>query len=195
LGGVLSGDAITFAKERMKSGELYDPLDPELTALRQQARELVWRFNQSPPGAAAERDALCRQLFGSVGQDLWLEPPFHCDYGFNIHLGDSVYFNFNCVILDPAEVHIGDRVLVGPAVQIYTATHPLMAEDRRTGLESARPVHIESEVWIGGGAILLPGVRVGARSVIGAGSVVTHDLPPGVLAVGNPCRVIRQLAR
>jgi maltose O-acetyltransferase len=186
---------MTSAKERMIGGELYDPLDPELMSLRQSARELLWRLNQSPPGAAAERDALCRQLFGSVGRDLLLEPPFHCDYGFNIHLGDSVYFNFNCVILDPAEVHIGDRVLFGPAVQIYTATHPLMAADRRSGLESARPVHIESEVWLGGGAILLPGVRVGARTVIGAGSVVTRDLPSDVLAAGNPCRVIRQLAR
>src|SRR5207302_10171243 len=123
-----------------------------------------------------------RALFGAVGEGVWIEPPFQCDYGGNITLGDRVYFNFNCVVLDPAPVAIGSDVLFGPGVQIYTATHPMDHRARRTGLEAARPIAIGPDVWVGGGAILCPGVRVGARSVIGAGSVVTRDVPDGVFA-------------
>ena len=124
-----------------------------------------------------------------------IEPPFHCDYGSNIFLGDNVYFNFNCIILDPAKVEIGDNVLVGPAVQIYTATHPISVTERKTMLESAKPIRIASDVWIGGGAIICPGVQIGRGSVIGAGGVVTRNVPAGVVAAGNPCRVIRKIER
>jgi maltose O-acetyltransferase len=124
---------------------------------------------------------------------VWIEPPFFCDYGSNIRMGDRVFFNFNCVILDPGLVTIGSDVQLGPAVQIYTATHPLGHAARRAGPELAKPVTIGSDVWVGGGAIILPGVTIGARSVIGAASVVTADVPEGVLAAGNPCRVIRTI--
>jgi len=126
--------------------------------------------------------------------DVWMQAPFFCDYGTNIHLGREVFFNFNCVVLDVMSARIGDPTLVGPAVQIYAATHPLDAEVRRAGLEFAKPVEIGADVWVAGGAIICPGVRIGARAVIGAGSVVTRDIPDDVFAAGNPCRVIRPLA-
>lgn len=122
-----------------------------------------------------------------------IEPPFFCDYGTNIRVGDRVFFNFNSVVLDVAEVVVGSDTMFGPAVQIYTATHPMDYRERRAGLEAGKPVTIGSDVWVGGGAIILPGVTIGERSVIGAGSVVTKDVPPGVFAAGNPCRVIRTL--
>jgi maltose O-acetyltransferase len=180
-------------KEKMLSGELYDPLDPQLAVERRRARDLVQALNQTRDDQQTERARILQALFGAVGEGLWIEPPFFCDYGSNITLGSKVFFNFNCVVLDPAPVRIGSNVLFGPAVQVYTATHPLSAEQRRTGLEFARPVEIGSDVWVGGGAIICPGVRIGARSVIGAGSVVTRDVPEGVFAAGNPCRVIREL--
>src|SRR5690606_2678022 len=180
-------------KDKMLRGDLYDPSDDQLVMERRRARELLKAFNDSRPQELKKRRNLLTELFGTSGGKVWIEPPFQCDYGSNIHLGQSVFFNFNCVILDCAQVEIGDNVLIGPAVQIYTATHPLDATVRRTWLESARPVRIEDDVWIGGGAIINPGVTIGARSVIGAGSVVTRDIPPDVFAAGNPCRVIRQL--
>ena len=128
-----------------------------------------------------------------VGKEVWIEPPFYCDYGSNITLGDNVFFNFNCVVLDVTPVVIGSRVLFGPAVQIYAATHPLSAAERRSGLEAGKPVEIGDDVWVGGGAIICPGVQIGPESVIGAGSVVTRNIPARVLAAGNPCRVIREL--
>jgi maltose O-acetyltransferase len=181
------------AWEQMLRGELYDAGDPQLVRARRRARELTRALNASRDQEQAERARLIAELFGSVGERVWIEPPFFCDYGTNIHLGRAVFFNFNCVILDPARVEIGDHVLLGPNVQVYTATHPLDYAARRTGLELARPVRIGSDVWIGGGAIISPGVSVGARSVIGAGSVVTRDIPAGVFAAGNPCRVVRHL--
>ena len=132
-------------------------------------------------------------VLSHTGADVWIEPPFYCDYGSNIFLGNKVYFNFNCIILDPAAVMIGSNVLVGPAVQIYTATHPMRASERSKYLEFARPVNIGSDVWIGGGAIICPGVHIGSRSVIGAGSVVAQEIPADVFAAGNPCRIIRQI--
>ncbi len=179
-------------REKMLAGELYDPLDPELVEARLRARDLLAVLN-----GTRERDGLARlqmqtALFGSGGESVWLQPPFFCDYGTNIHLGEKVFFNFNCVVLDVCEVRIGARTLFGPAVQIYTATHPLDAERRKTR-ELGRPVTIGSDVWVGGGAIICPGVTIGDRAVIGAGSVVTKDVPAGVLAVGNPCRVVRSL--
>lgn len=180
-------------QEKMLAGELYDASDPELVAGRRQARDLLARLNDSNDIQQELRQKIYTTLFGSIGVEIAIEPPFYCDYGSNIHLGNRVFFNFNCVILDPAEVHIGNDVLFGPAVQIYTATHPLDWRVRRQWLESAHPIEIGSDVWVGGGAIISPGVRIGDRSVIGAGAVVTKDIPDGVFAAGNPCRTIREV--
>jgi len=181
-------------KEKMLAGELYNASDPELSLWRHQCRLKLKEFNQSQGNETDKREQIFLELFNSHGSNLWIEPPFYCDYGSNITLGNNVCFNFNCVILDVVAVEIGDNVLFGPSVQIYTATHPLDWHDRSQGLEYAKPIKIGSHVWIGGGAIICPGVEIGDRSVIGAGSVVTKDIPSDVLAVGNPCRVIRRLS-
>lgn len=180
-------------KEKMLAGELYDPRDAQLQYERRRARLLIKAFNDSSDEQGSERQQLLLELFGTMGKGTFIEPPFHCDYGGNITLGERVFFNFNCVILDVAQVSIGNHVMFGPGVQVYTATHPLDAEQRRGGLEAAKPIAIGDDVWIGGGAILCPGVTIGARTVIGAGSVVTKDIPADVFAAGNPCRVIRSL--
>lgn len=180
-------------KEKMLAGELYDAQDPELVAARRRARLLTRRLNDSGEDEVALRREVLQELFGSSGDNLWLEPPFFCDYGSNIYVGDNVFFNFNCVILDVAEVTIGSGTMFGPAVQVYTATHPIEAHERMKGLEAGQPIQIGAEVWVGGGAIILPGVTIGDRSVIGAGAVVTRDIPPDVFAAGNPCRVVKQL--
>jgi maltose O-acetyltransferase len=176
----------------MLAGELYDPHDAELTRARDRARDLCQALNATREADKVERRRILEELLGAGGDSVWLQPPFFCDYGFNIRLGTGCFFNFNCVVLDVCPVRVRDHVLIGPAVQIYTATHPLDAVLRRTQ-ESGRPVEIGSDVWVGGGAIILPGVTIGPRSVIGAGSVVTRDVPAGVFAAGNPCRVIRPL--
>jgi maltose O-acetyltransferase len=178
-------------KEKMLRGELYNATDPQLTQERRIARALTGALNQSRDDQADLRRRIIAELFGAVGGQVVIEPPFYCDYGSNIFIGRNVFFNFNCVILDPARVDIGDNVLFGPGVQVYTATHPMDPQTRRSGLELARPVRIGSDVWLGGGAIINPGVTVGDGSVIGSGSVVTRDVPVGVFAAGNPCRVIR----
>ena len=180
-------------KDKMLGGELYDPLDPQLVAERRRARLLFKALNDTRDDQQEERARLIKELIPASGRDTWIEPPFYCDYGSNITLGDKVFFNFNCVVLDVAPVRIGSGVLFGPAVQIYAATHPLSAAARRAGAEYGKPVTIGDEVWVGGGAIICPGVNIGARSVIGAGSVVTRDIPEGVVAVGNPCRVVREV--
>lgn len=180
-------------KEKMLAGELYDAQDPQLVAERRRARDLLARLNASCDAEREPRAAILRELFGAVGEGVWIEPPFFCDYGGNIRLGDRVFFNFNCVVLDVARVTIGSDVMFGPAVQIYTATHPMDHKLRRAGQEFAKPVAIGSDVWVGGCALILPGVTIGTRSVIGAGSVVTKDVPEGVFAAGNPCRVIRSI--
>ena len=180
-------------KEKMLAGELYNAADPQLAAERRRARELCYALNHSQEAETELRAKLLKDLLGSLGEGVWIEPPFYCDYGANITLGSKVFFNFNCVILDVMPVIIGDNVFCGPGVQIYTATHPINAAERRTWLEYAKPITIGSDVWIGGGAILCPGVKVGAGSVIGAGSVVTKDVPPGCLVAGNPARTIRQI--
>src|SRR6476660_3798394 len=179
-------------RDKMLAGELYDPLDPELVRARERARDLCQDLN-----AARERDEEVRrriltELFARGGESAWLQPPFYCDYGSNILLGERVYFNFNCVVLDVCQVKIGDFTLFGPAVQIYTATHPMNANERRKG-EFGKPVTIGSDVWVGGGAIICPGVTIGSRTVIGAGSVVTRGIPASVFALGNPCRVVREI--
>lgn len=179
-------------REKMLRGELYDPQDPELAAARLRARELCRALNAAPDADEAERRRLLRELLGSGGDSVWMQPPFWCDYGRNIHLGERVFFNFNCTVLDVCEVHIGDHTLFGPGVQILTPLHPTDPVLRRQQ-EFGAPIRIGSDVWVGGGALILAGVSIGSRSIIGAGSVVTRDIPEGVLAVGNPCRVIRAL--
>jgi maltose O-acetyltransferase len=186
-------DIMTTITERQKmlAGELYDPLDTHLVAARQRARDLCQTLNATREVEQEERRRILRELFGVGGDSVAVQPPFFCDYGSNIELGERVFFNFNCVVLDVCSVRIGAFTFFGPAVQIYTATHPFDAQQRRTA-EFGRPVEIGSDVWVGGGAIVLPGVRIGSRAVIGAGSVVTRDVPQGVFASGNPCRVIRE---
>lgn len=180
-------------KEKMLAGDFYNPLDPQLIAERQRARDLCKRLNDSREDDKAERAIILAALFGKE-TDVWMQPPFFCDYGTNILLGKNVFFNFNCVVLDVARVRIGDHVLLGPSVQIYTAAHPLDASERRRGLELGKPVDIGSDVWIGGGAIICPDVTIGDKAIIGAGSVVTRHIPAGVIAAGNPARAIRPLS-
>jgi maltose O-acetyltransferase len=177
---------------KMVRGEPYDPMDAELVAARARARDLCLDLNATREAEAEKRRSILCALFGAGGNSVWMQPPFFCDYGSNIHLGERVFFNFNCVVLDVCPVHIGSFTLFGPAVQIYTPMHPFNAEQRRRE-ESGKPVEIGSDVWVGGGAIILPGVRIGSRAVIGAGSVVTRDVPAGMFAAGNPCRVIREI--
>jgi maltose O-acetyltransferase len=180
-------------KDKMLAGALYDPFDPELVAGRTRARDLCQALNATREGDAEERRRLLVALFGAGGDSVWMQPPFFCDYGTNITLGERVFFNFNCVVLDVCRVTIGDFTLFGPGVQILTPLHPMDATLRRTQ-ELGKPIEIGADVWVGGGALILPGVRIGARAVIGAGSVVTRDVPDGAFAAGNPCRVIRDAA-
>lgn len=180
-------------KAKMLAGELYRSIDPELIADTERAQRLVAQYNATSGEATEIRLALLHQLFGSLGDGTVIRPLFACDYGYNIRLGRNAFINFNCVFLDCASIEIGDNLQMGPAVQIYTATHPLEADLRRSGLEYARPVSIGHDVWIGGGAIILPGVTIGDRSVIGAGSVVVHDVPAAKVVAGNPARIIREL--
>jgi maltose O-acetyltransferase len=180
-------------RQKMLEGELYDVLDPELVAARARARDLCRALNATREVEQEERRRILVELLGRGGDSVRMQPPFFCDYGANIELGESVFFNFNCVVLDVCRVRIGAFTLFGPAVQIYTPMHPLDAALRRRQ-EYGKPVTIGADVWVGGGAIILPGVQIGDRAVIGAGSVVTRDIPAGVFAAGNPCRVIRELA-
>lgn len=183
----------TNEKDKMLRGEMYDPLDPDLANERRRARELFQAFNQSPESATGQRRAILRQLLPHAPESIWIEPPFYCDYGSNIYAGERVFFNFDCVVLDVAPVHIGSKFMAGPKVQLYTATHPLEASARYSGRELAKPIQIGAEVWLGGGAIVCPDVSIGDRAVIGAGSVVTRDIPADVFAAGNPCRVVRRI--
>ena len=180
-------------REKMLSGALYASEDPELAAARIRARPLCGRLTQTPPEEREAQEEIIRRLFASVGENSTVNPVFWCDYGSNITAGDNFYVNYNCVILDCAPVTFGDNVFIAPNCGFYTAGHPLDAPTRNAGLEYARPITVGSDVWFGGNVVVLPGVTIGSGSVIGAGSVVTRDVPPGVLAAGNPCRVIRRL--
>lgn len=177
----------------MLDGELYDPLDQQLSEERMKARLLIKALNETGEDEVIKRTGILKELIPRAGEGLWLQPPFYCDYGSNMILGEKVFFNFNCVVLDVTWVKIGSRTLFGPNVQIYTATHPIDYKERASGLEFAKPIEIGEDVWVGGSAVICPGVSIGDRTVIGAGSVVTKPIPDGVFAAGNPCRVIRTL--
>lgn len=179
-------------REKMVAGELYNSFVPELVEDRLRARRLVREFNGATEEELERRDGVLRELFASMGKNVFIEPPFRCDYGTYIHVGDNFFANFGLIILDCAEVRIGNQVMFGPNVQLYAATHPLDAEVRTTqALEYGRPIAIGNKVWLGGSVIVLPGVSIGAGTVVGAGSVVTRSLPPGVVAAGNPAKILR----
>lgn len=180
-------------KQKMLANEPYIAVDPQLVAERIRARRLTRLYNLTLQEDSGQRTALLKELLGGLGSNVWIEPPFFCDYGSNIYLGSNVYFNFSCILLDCNTIHVGDNTQFGPAVQIYTAYHPLNAAERIKGPELAAPIKIGRNVWVGGGAIICQGVTIGDNTTIGAGSVVTKDIPANVFAAGNPCRVIRQL--
>ncbi len=173
----------------MLAGDHYHANDPELAADRSAAGTWMVRYNAALSASDKDRHALLREILAEAGEGAVIRPPFHCDYGYNIRIGEDVFFNFNCVVLDVVAVTVGARTQIGPAVQIYTADHPRDPLLRRTGAEFGRPVQIGQDVWIGGGAIILPGVTIGDNAVIGAGSVVTRDIPPHSTARGNPARI------
>lgn len=179
-------------REKMLAGEMYSPVAAELAAGRLRARQLCRAFGALPPDDLAGRARVLGELFGRVGPRVEIEPPFYCDYGRNIFAGDNLFMNFSCVLLDCARIEIGRNAFFGPYVQLYAAYHPVDPAERLRG-EFARPITIGDDVWIGGGAIVLAGVRIGDGATIGAGSVVTHDVPERAVAAGNPCRVLRRL--
>ena len=180
-------------QEKRLAGKLYSPADPELTEARMRAKRLCYRLNTLAPDDFQGRDATIRELFGHAGKDAWVESNFRCDYGTQISVGDYFFANYDCIFLDIAPITIGNRVMFGPKVCVYTVNHPLTPEVRNTDLEYGRPVTIEDNVWIGGNTVILPGVTIGEGAVIAAGSIVNRDIPPRVIAGGNPCRVIRPL--
>ncbi len=177
----------------MLAGELYIADDPDITRDYQRATRLIEEFNSSPASVPEERRRILRELLGSFGEGAEIRPPLFCDYGYQIHIGAGTFVNVGLVALDVATITIGDDVQIGPNVQLLTPTHPLEAEPRRSKLEAAKPITIGDNVWLGGGVIVLPGVSIGENTVVGAGAVVTKDLPANVVAVGNPARVVRSL--
>lgn len=182
------------ALQKIVPGELYDAnYDPQILEIRRQAKIKIHEINHLSPAEGEKRESMIRELFGSVGKNLVIESPFYCDYGPNIHIGDDVAINHNLVILDGAEVRIGNSVFIAPNVGLYTAGHPIDVERRSKGLEFASPIIIEDYVWIGGGVSIVPGVTIKKGSVIAAGSVVIRDIPEGVVAGGNPCKFIRKI--
>ena len=180
-------------KEKMLSGELYNPLKENLPKEREEAKKLCFNYNNIPPHRTLKRIKLLANLLGKTGKNYWIEQPFQCDYGYNIEIGENFYSNHNLIILDPAKVTFGDNVFIGPNCGFYTPEHPIDAKTRITGLEYAKPITIGNNVWFGGGVIVLGGVTIGDNVVIGAGSVVTKDIPQNTVAIGNPCKVIKEL--
>lgn len=180
-------------KQKMLSGHPYDSFDAELSQERLSARCLTRQYNATTELEPDLRESLLQKLFGKCGKSPLIEPPFRCDYGYNIEIGDNFYANFDCVILDCGKVRFGDKVLLGPGVHIYAVNHPLDAVERAEGLELSKPVTIGNNVWIGGRVVINPGVTIGDNTVIASGSVVTKDIPGNVVAGGNPCRVIKEL--
>ena len=180
-------------KQKMFAGQMYDPMDPQLVENRLQVRLKFQEINRIPDDQKEKRDQGFHDLMGEAGNGLWIVPPFYCDYGYNIKLGNNVFMNFNCIILDVMEVNMGNKVMLAPKVQIYTATHPLEAKPRNSGKEFAKPITIGNDVWIGGGAIICPGVRIGNGEVIVTSAVVTKDVPDDVFVAGNPARIVRHI--
>lgn len=180
-------------KEKMLNGEYYTSLDEELTIERERAKDVLFEFNGLRPSLRDKREQIIRNFFGKVGKNCWIESPFNCDYGYNITVGDNFYTNTNCCILDCAKVTIGNNVWIGPNVGIYTPEHAFDPEERAAGYEHALPVVIQDNVWLCGGVTITGGVTIGAGSIIGAGAVVVKDIPCGVIAAGNPARVIRKI--
>ncbi len=172
-------------KQKMLAGEIYNAEDPTLISERLHTAALLHKYNSTPHHPATHQPLL-REILASCGEHSTIRPPFFCDYGYNIHLGSGVFLNFNCVLLDVNTIEIGDRTQIGPAVQIYAADHPRDPEVRRANLECGKPVRIGRNVWIGGGSIILPGITIGDDAIIGAGSIVTHDIPSGITVIGNP---------
>lgn len=179
--------------ERMRAGQLYVLQGEELLQMRRRAYRLVRAFNATTEDEPERREALLRELLGGMGKDVFIEPPFRCDYGCHIFLGSHVYFNYECIILDVGDVTLGSHVFLGPRVGLYTAGHPIDAAVRRENLEYGKPITIGDDVWIGGDTVVNPGVTIGSDVVIGSGSVVTRDIPSHVVAAGNPCRVLRPI--
>lgn len=180
-------------KEKMLSGKPYKAFGEELLTERQHAKELIFKYNSLPPNQIQQRNNILKSLLGKTKEKFFIEPPFRCDYGYNIEIGENFYSNYNLIILDCARVEIGDDVLIGPNVGIYTAGHPIHYEKRNQEYEYAFPISIGDNVWIGGNVVINPGVSIGKNSVIGSGSVVTKDIPNNVIAIGNPCKVLRKL--
>jgi maltose O-acetyltransferase len=180
-------------REKMLNNELYLATDRELVAMSLKASQILYAFNFSQPHEIDKRKALILSLFGQIGTNFAIKPPFYCDYGCHIFAGDNLFINYDCTILDCNTVHLGNNVLIAPKVQIYTAYHPLEPKVRLSGKELAAPIKIGDNVWIGGGVIICPGVSIGSNVTIGAGSIVTKDIPNNIVAAGNPCRVIRQI--
>jgi maltose O-acetyltransferase len=180
-------------RERMLAGDLYLADDPQLVQESRRAEALTNEYNESSPFDPARRMRILGDLLGSIGEETEIRPPFYCDYGRNVHIGARTFVNFGLFALDVAEIRIGNDVQIGPNVQLLTPTHPLEPEPRRAKWEAAKPIAIGDNAWLGGGVIVCPGVTIGQDTVVGAGAVVTRDLPPGVLAVGNPARVVRPL--
>ena len=181
-------------KEKMLGGELYNAMDPVLYAERSRAKELLYDYNHTRPSQKEERERLLKEMFAEIGEGVYLEPPFHANWGgYHVHMGKNVYANFNLTLVDDGEIYIGDYTMIGPNVNIVTAGHPILPELREEVYQFNIPVHIGRNVWIGAGVTILPGVTIGDNSVIGAGSVVTKDIPADVVAVGNPCRILRPI--
>jgi len=181
-------------KMKMISGKPYQAFDEELLKERQYAKELIFQFNSFHPNEIAKRNDILKRLLGKTKGTFFIEPPFRCDYGYNIEIGDNFYSNYNLIILDCAKVIIGDNVFMGPNVSIYTAGHPLHYEIRNQEYEYAFPISIGNNVWLGGNVVINPGIIIGDNSVIGSGSVISKDIPNDVLAVGNPCKVLRGIS-
>ena len=180
-------------REKMLNGKAYNAFCEELLGERQYAKEIIFEFNSLRPSEIEKRNEIIKKLFSKVSDNLFIEPPFRCDYGYNISIGENFYTNYNCTILDCAKVTIGDNVLFAPNVSLFTAGHPIHFEPRNTGIEYAFPITIGNNVWIGGGVIVNPGITIGDNVVIGSGSVLTKDIPSNSIAVGNPCKVIRKI--
>ncbi len=181
-------------RERMEAGLVYDPVDSEIMDEQNSYLELLYDFNATRPSESIKREALMKMMFAKVGEGCYIEPPFHANWaGKHVFLGDNVYANFNLTIVDDADIYIGNKVMFGPNVTVATANHPILPELRERALQYNKEVRIGDNVWIGSGAIIVPGVTIGENSVIGAGSVVTKDIPANVVAVGNPCRVLREI--